>query len=106
MSILLYDEALFDFIAPIAVKVDWSYRHFSQNFIYSTTKETHQSLLGAIMENRKQKRKYIYTIFLNNQFCINSLKNVTVLLKSVDAVRHCIDKGSFSKMTSFSLENE
>ena len=34
------------------------------------------------------------------------LNNVTVLLKSVYAVCHCLDKGSFSKMTSFSLENE
>ena len=58
------------------------------------------------MENRMKKWKYIYTIFLKNQFCINKLYNVTVLLKSVHAVRQFIDKGSFSKMTSFSLENE
>ena len=31
---------------------------------------------------------------------------VTVLLKSAHTVRQCIDKGSFSKMTSFSLEDE
>ena len=37
---------------------------------------------------------------------MNSLNNVTVLLKSNHVVRQCIDKGSFSKMTSFSLENE
>ena len=74
--------------------------------IYSTTKETHQSFIGAIMENRIKKWKYIYTIFLNNQLCINSLKNVTVLLKSVHAVRQCTEKGAFAKMTSFSLENE
>ena len=48
----------------------------------------------------------MYTIVLNNQFCINALNNLKVLLKSVHAVRHCLDKGSFSKMTSFSLENE
>ena len=29
------------------------------------------------------------------------LNNVTVLLKPVQAVRQCIDKGSFLKMTSF-----
>ena len=72
-----------------------------QGNIYSTTKETHQSLLRAILENRIKKYKYIYTIFLNNQFCINKLNNVTVLLKSVQGVRQCLDKGSFSKMTSF-----
>ena len=69
--------------------------------IYSTAKETHQSLPGAIMENRIKKLKYIYTIFLNNQFCINSPNNVNVLHKSNHAVRQCLDKGSFSKMTSF-----
>ena len=69
--------------------------------IFSTTKETNQSLLGVIMENRIKKLKYIYTIFLNNQFCINSLNNVKVLHKSNHAVRQCLDKGSFSKKTSF-----
>ena len=48
----------------------------------------------------------IYAIFRSNQFCIISLNNVTVLLKSVHAIRQCLDKGSFSKMTSFSLENK
>ena len=48
----------------------------------------------------------MYTIFRSNQLCIISLDNVTVLLKSVHAIRQCLDKGSFSKMTSFSLENE
>ena len=42
-----------------------------------------------------------YTIFFNNQLCIKILNNVTVLLKPVYAVRPCIDKGSFLKMTSF-----
>ena len=42
-----------------------------------------------------------FTIFLNNQLCIKLLNNVTVLLKPVHAVRQCIDKGSFLKMTSF-----
>ena len=55
---------------------------------------------------RIKKWKYIDTIFRSNQFCIISLNNVTVLLKSVHAVRQCLDNGSFSKMTSFSLENE
>ena len=32
--------------------------------------------------------------------------NVTVLLKSVHAICQFLDKGSFSKMTRFSLENE
>ena len=75
-------------------------------YIYSTTKETHQSLPRTIMEIRIRKRKYIYTIFRSNQFCIISLNNVTVLLKSVHAVHQCLDKGSFSKMTSFSLEKK
>ena len=48
----------------------------------------------------------MYTIVLNNQFCINTLNNFKVLLKFVHAVHQCLDKGSFSKMTSFSLENE
>ena len=74
--------------------------------LYSTTKETHQSLLGPIMEIRIKKWKYIYTIFCSIQVCIILLNNVTVLLKSVHAVCHCLDKGSFSKMTSFSLENK
>ena len=34
------------------------------------------------------------------------MNNVTVLHKSVHAVRQCIEKGSFSKITSFSMENE
>ena len=42
-----------------------------------------------------------FTIFFNNQLCIKLLNNVTVLLKPVHAVRQCIDKGSFLKMTSF-----
>ena len=42
-----------------------------------------------------------YTIFFVNQFCIKLLNNVTVLLKPIHAVRQCIDKGSFLKMTSF-----
>ena len=74
--------------------------------VYSTTKETHKSLLGAIMEIRIKKGNYIYIIFRSNQFCIISLNNVTVLLKSVHAICQCLDKGSFSKMASFSLENE
>ena len=57
--------------------------------IYSTAKETHQSLLVGIMEIRIKKWKYVYTIFRGNQFCIISLNNVTVLLKSVHAIRQC-----------------
>ena len=34
----------------------------------------------------------MYTIVLNNQFCINTLNNLKVLLKSVHAVRQCLDK--------------
>ena len=37
----------------------------------------------------------------NNQLCIKILNNVTVLLNPVYAVRPCLDKGSFQKMTSF-----
>ena len=48
----------------------------------------------------------MYAIVLNNHFCINTLNKLKVLLKSVQADRQCLDKGSFSKMTSFSLENE
>ena len=70
-------------------------------FIYSTTNETHHSLLGAILEIRIKKCKYMYTIVLYNQFCINALHNLKVLLKSVQAVRQCLDKGSLLKMTSF-----
>ena len=69
--------------------------------IYSTTKETHQSLLGPIMEIRIKKCKNIYTIFCSIQFCIILLNYVTVLLKSVHAVCHCLDKGSFSKNDKF-----
>ena len=43
----------------------------------------------------------LYTIFFNNQLCIKLLNNLTVLLKPVHAVRQCIDKGSYLKMTSF-----
>ena len=68
--------------------------------IYSTTKETHQLLLRAYLESRIKKWKYIYTMCLNNQYCINTLNIVTVLLKSVHAVRKCLDNGSFSKLTS------
>ena len=52
---------------------------------------------GAIADIRIRKCKYIYTIFRSNQFCIISLDNVTVLLKSVHAIRECLDKGSISK---------
>ena len=61
-------------------------RKTSYRNIYSTTKETHQALVGAIMESRIKKYKIIYSIFLNNQFCINSLNTVKVLRKSVHAV--------------------
>ena len=42
-----------------------------------------------------------YTIFFNNQLCIKLLNYVTALFKSVHAVRQCIEKGSYLKMTSF-----
>ena len=39
------------------------------------------------MEIETKKWKYIYTIFCSYQFCMISLNNATVLLKSVHAVR-------------------
>ena len=69
--------------------------------IYSTTKETHQSLFRAIMAKYLRHENIFYTIFFSNQLCIKLLKNVTVFLKLVHAVRQCIDKGSFLKMTGF-----
>ena len=53
---------------------------------------------GEILENRIKKWIYMYTIVLNNQFCINTLNRLKVLLKSVQAIRQCLDKGLFSKM--------
>ena len=53
------------------------------------------------MEKKIKNEIIVYTIFLNNQLCIKLSNNVTVLLKRVRAVRQCIDKGSFLKMTSF-----
>ena len=69
--------------------------------IYSTTKETHQSLFRAIMAKLLRHENIFYTIFFSNQLCIKLLKNVTVFLKPVHAVRQCIDKVSFLKMTGF-----
>ena len=63
--------------------------------LYPTIKENHPSLLRAIIEIRIKKLKYIYTIFRSNQFCIISLNNVTVFLKSVYSIRQCLVKGSF-----------
>ena len=79
------------------IQIVISYKGFTVtgNKIYSTTKETHQSLLGAIMEIRIKKLKYIYTIFSSNQFCIIVFNYVTVLLKSVHAILQCLDKGLF-----------
>ena len=74
-------------------------------FYTQLQKKKHQLLLGANLESRIKKQKYIYTMFLNNQYCINSLNIVTVLLKSVHAVNKCLDKGSIKNNTS-SLENE
>ena len=70
-------------------------------YIYSTTKETHQSLFRAIMAKQLRNENTFYTIFFNSQLCIKLLNTVTVYLKPVHAVRQCIDKGSFLKMTSF-----
>ena len=70
-------------------------------YIYSTTKETHQSLFRAIMVKQLRNQNVFYTIFFNNQLCIKLLNNVTVLLKLVHALRQCIGRGSFLKMTSF-----
>ena len=69
--------------------------------MYSTTKETHQSLFRAIMVNQLRNRSIFYTIFFNNQLCVRLLNNVTALLNPVHTVRQCIDKGSFLKMTKF-----
>ena len=55
--------------------------------IYSTTKETHQSLFRAIMANYLRHQNIFYTMFFNNQLCIKLLNNATVLLKHVHAVR-------------------
>ena len=74
--------------------------------LYSSTKETHQSLLRAILEIRVEKCKDIYNIFFNNQSFINTLNNIAEIQKSVHAVRQSLDNGSFSKMTSLSRENE
>ena len=52
------------------------------------------------------KKKNIYIIFRSNKLCNISLNNVKDLLKSVHAVRQCLEKGSVSKMTSLSLDNE
>ena len=57
------------------------------------------------MKIEVRKENILYHI-PKHQFSINSLNNVTVILKSVHTVRQCLHKGSFSKMTSFSLENE
>ena len=48
--------------------------------IYSTSKETHQLLFGAIMEKWLRNENIFYTIFFNNQLCIKISDNVTVLL--------------------------
>ena len=53
------------------------------------------------MEKILRNENILYTIFLNNQLCIKLLNNVTVLLRPVHAMRRCIDKGSFLKLTSF-----
>ena len=47
-------------------------------YVYSATKETHQSLLGAIMERYLRNENMFYTIFFNNQLCIKILNNATV----------------------------
>ena len=68
--------------------------------IYSTTKETHQSRIRAIMVKYLRNQNIFYTIFINNQLCIKLLNKLTVLLKLVHAVRQGIGKGSLLKMTS------
>ena len=60
-------------------------------YIYSTTKETHQSLFRAIMVKYLRNENIFYTMFLNNQLCIKLLNNVIVLLKPVHAVHQCKD---------------
>ena len=46
--------------------------------IYSTTKETHQSLVRAIIVKQLRNENIFYTIFFNNHLCIKLLNNVTV----------------------------
>ena len=70
-------------------------------YLYSTTKETHQSLIRAIMVKLLRNENIFYTIFFNNHLRMKLLNNVTVLQKPCHAVRQCIDKESFLKMTSF-----
>ena len=53
------------------------------------------------MVKQLRNQNIFYTIFFNNQLCIKLLNNVAGLLKPIHAVRQCIDKGSFLKMTSF-----
>ena len=53
------------------------------------------------MVKQLRNQNIFYTIFFNNQLCIKLLNNETVLDKPIHAVRQCIDKGSFLKMTSF-----
>ena len=51
------------------------------------------------MVNLLRNQNIFYTIFFNNQLCIQLLNYV--LLNPIHAVRQCLDKGSFLKMTSF-----
>ena len=69
--------------------------------IYSTTKETHQSLFRAIMVKQLRNQNTFYTIFFNNQLCIKLLINVTVLLRPVHAVLPVYIQGVNSKNDKF-----
>ena len=66
---------------------------------------TERLLSGRKESNQTNKNKtnenIFYIILFYNQFWVKLLINVTVLLKPIHAVRQCIDKGSFLKMTNF-----
>ena len=56
---------------------------------------------GQLWKKKIRNENIFDIIFFNNQFCIKLLNTVTALIKPVHAVCHCIDKGSFLKMTRF-----
>ena len=72
-------------------------------FLNSTTKETHLSFWGELLKLEVRNEN----IFIPYTLAISS-PSIHVLLKSAHAhaVRPFLHKGPFSKITSFSLENE
>ena len=61
---------------------------------------------GQLWKSELRNENIVIPYSVANLFCIISLNNVTDLLQSVHAICQCLYKGSFSKMTSFSFENE